>query len=305
MWQRRVGTLTFDADRRRDADTPFDLASLTKVIATTTVVMELVDDGRAALDEPCRAFFAEWRGADRDAVTVRDLLEHASGLPARLLDAAAGRAGASSSTTSARCRSSTRRARDRSTAISGSSCSDSSPADRGGAPLAEQFDAIVVRLTPTPRRAGSVVRSGGPSDVRSAAGLRASRRTDAADGRGRAPRARAASARSTTTTPRRSAASPGTPACSARRRRSARSRARCCAPRAATRRCRRRSRPSWSRRSPTKTHGARQLARARLGYDAADFVVRHADVAARRSATSASPARRCGSIRRAIATSCC
>ncbi len=68
-------------------DTPFDLASLTKVIATTTIVMDLVRDGALRLEEPVSAFFAEWRGADRQAVTVGDLLEHASGLPARLVDA--------------------------------------------------------------------------------------------------------------------------------------------------------------------------------------------------------------------------
>ena len=68
-------------------ETPFDLASLTKVIATTTVVMELVRTGALDLGEPLSAFLAEWRGSDRDRVTVRDLLEHASGLPARLLDA--------------------------------------------------------------------------------------------------------------------------------------------------------------------------------------------------------------------------
>ena len=44
-------------------DTPFDLASLTKVIATTTVVMELVRTGALQLDEPVSSVFAEWRGA--------------------------------------------------------------------------------------------------------------------------------------------------------------------------------------------------------------------------------------------------
>ena len=77
--------------------------------------------GALRLDERVSTFFGDWRGADRESVTVRDLLEHASGLPARLLDAPRP-AGASSSTTSARRRSSTRRARGRSTAISGSSC---------------------------------------------------------------------------------------------------------------------------------------------------------------------------------------
>ncbi len=80
----------FEAFGDASLQTPFDLASLTKVIATTTVVMELVREGALRLEEPLSAFFAEWRGADRDSVTVRDLLEHASGLPARLVDAPPG-----------------------------------------------------------------------------------------------------------------------------------------------------------------------------------------------------------------------
>jgi CubicO group peptidase (beta-lactamase class C family) len=82
-----VGTLTFDDQTSVDLETPFDLASLTKVIATTSLLMKLVDDARLALYEPVAASFVEWRGADREATTVRDLLEHASGLAARLVDA--------------------------------------------------------------------------------------------------------------------------------------------------------------------------------------------------------------------------
>lgn len=91
LWQEAFGTLTFD--RRSDPttiDTPFDLASLTKPIATTTAVMSLVDAGRLGLDEPVGALFEEWRGADREAATIQDLLEHAAGLPARLIDARPG-----------------------------------------------------------------------------------------------------------------------------------------------------------------------------------------------------------------------
>jgi CubicO group peptidase (beta-lactamase class C family) len=88
LWRGAFGRLTFDADAAETAiHTPFDLASLTKVLATTTVVMQLMSDGRLALDEPVSAFFTEWRGTDRELVTIRDLLEHASGLPARLVDA--------------------------------------------------------------------------------------------------------------------------------------------------------------------------------------------------------------------------
>jgi CubicO group peptidase (beta-lactamase class C family) len=67
-------------------DTPFDLASLTKPVATTTVFMDLVNRGIVGLDEPLVRSIAEWRGVDRSDVSVRDLLEHSSGLAARLVD---------------------------------------------------------------------------------------------------------------------------------------------------------------------------------------------------------------------------
>jgi hypothetical protein len=79
VWSEAFATATFA--------TPFDIASLTKVIATTTVIMELVRQDSLQLDERVSVFFGEWHGTGRDTVTVRDLLEHASGLPARLLDA--------------------------------------------------------------------------------------------------------------------------------------------------------------------------------------------------------------------------
>jgi CubicO group peptidase (beta-lactamase class C family) len=78
MWSEAFGV---------DLSTPFDLASLTKVVATTTVVMELIRRGAIALDARVCEYIAEWRAVDRDRVTVRALLEHASGLPARLFDA--------------------------------------------------------------------------------------------------------------------------------------------------------------------------------------------------------------------------
>lgn len=86
MWTDALGFYTFDRRRPIVADTPFDLASLTKVIATTTVAMELVRTSALQLGETVGSFFPEWRGSDRDRVTIQDLLEHASGLPARLLD---------------------------------------------------------------------------------------------------------------------------------------------------------------------------------------------------------------------------
>lgn len=80
-WREAFGRLTYDAgaDRARD-ETLFDLASLTKVIATTTIALQAVERGDLDLDEPVRRRLPRWAGADRAQVTVRDLLAHASGL---------------------------------------------------------------------------------------------------------------------------------------------------------------------------------------------------------------------------------
>jgi serine-type D-Ala-D-Ala carboxypeptidase len=78
--------LRFDRPTAVASDTIFDLASLTKPISTTAIVMDLVAGGRIDLDEPLTGCFDEWHGGDREIATVRDLLEHASGLAARLVD---------------------------------------------------------------------------------------------------------------------------------------------------------------------------------------------------------------------------
>jgi CubicO group peptidase (beta-lactamase class C family) len=88
IWQDALGTLSFDAGASPAVlDTPFDLASLTKPIATASVLMQLVAAGAVTLAEPVSSYFPEWTGADRQDVTTADLLEHASGLSPRLLDA--------------------------------------------------------------------------------------------------------------------------------------------------------------------------------------------------------------------------
>jgi CubicO group peptidase (beta-lactamase class C family) len=147
IWGDALGTLTFESDAPANLDTPFDLASLTKVIATTTVVMELVRTGALSLDEPVSAFFTDWRGTDRDAVTILDLLEHASGLPARLVDPPPA----------------TQREFEHEIATIRLECDPRSraiysdlgfillafaAADRGSAPLSELFENVAVRLTP-------------------------------------------------------------------------------------------------------------------------------------------------------------
>ncbi len=94
IWIEAFGTLTGEPDG--DAAGPgtlFDLASLTKVLATATAAMRLLESGRLGLDDPVASWSSTWRGADRETVTVRDLLAHSSGLPAylRLFESCRGR----------------------------------------------------------------------------------------------------------------------------------------------------------------------------------------------------------------------
>ncbi len=60
--------------------TLFDLASLTKVVATTTAVMQLVEQGKLALDVPAARYWPAFGENGKGAITVRELLTHYSGL---------------------------------------------------------------------------------------------------------------------------------------------------------------------------------------------------------------------------------
>ena len=61
-------------------DAIFDLASLTKPIATATSVLILVDDGKLALADPASKYLPEFTGNGKDAITIEQLLRHTSGL---------------------------------------------------------------------------------------------------------------------------------------------------------------------------------------------------------------------------------
>ena len=76
------GTQTYDpASGRVDARTIYDLASLTKVLATAAVMAGELATGRMRLNDRVRHWIDAWTGEDRQVVTIQDLLEHASGLP--------------------------------------------------------------------------------------------------------------------------------------------------------------------------------------------------------------------------------
>ncbi len=60
--------------------TVFDMASVTKVMATTFAVMMLVDRGQLDLDAPVYTYLPDFRGRDKDSITLRLLLTHRAGL---------------------------------------------------------------------------------------------------------------------------------------------------------------------------------------------------------------------------------
>ena len=77
-----AGTQTYDASSAAiDTHTIYDLASLTKVVATAPLIADQLARGRLRLNDRVRHWIASWTGEDRQAVTIQDLLEHASGLP--------------------------------------------------------------------------------------------------------------------------------------------------------------------------------------------------------------------------------
>src|SRR5713101_3444307 len=63
-------------------DTIYDLASLTKPLATTTAVALLLADGRLSLEDPLERFVPELTQVDLRLATIRHLLNHTTGLPA-------------------------------------------------------------------------------------------------------------------------------------------------------------------------------------------------------------------------------
>jgi CubicO group peptidase (beta-lactamase class C family) len=84
VWEKGFGRMgwTSDAGAVVAERTIYDLASLTKVVGTTTAVMILFDEGKIRLDDQVVKFIPEFTGGGKDAITIRHLLEHRSGLPA-------------------------------------------------------------------------------------------------------------------------------------------------------------------------------------------------------------------------------
>src|SRR5690606_38052216 len=78
--QRAYGRISADANAPAITDsTRFDMASLTKVIATTTAAMILEDRGLLNIDRPVQHYLPEFSAPEKAGITVRHLLAHNSG----------------------------------------------------------------------------------------------------------------------------------------------------------------------------------------------------------------------------------
>ena len=81
VWQKAIGHRAVEpAVEAMTLDTMFDMASLTKVIATTTSVMKLVEDGRIRLNDRVSAYVPGFERHNKANITIRHLMTHTSGL---------------------------------------------------------------------------------------------------------------------------------------------------------------------------------------------------------------------------------
>lgn len=81
-YQKRFGYETYKKLKPVYTHDVYDLASLTKVMATTSAMMKLVDEGKISLDDKISTYFPEFLEGKKSEITIRHLLLHNSGLPA-------------------------------------------------------------------------------------------------------------------------------------------------------------------------------------------------------------------------------
>ncbi len=81
IYQKGFGYHTYEKVEEVATNDVYDLASLTKVVATTTAIMNLVDEGKIGLDDRVSKYFEEFSTDEKSEITIQHLLLHSSGLP--------------------------------------------------------------------------------------------------------------------------------------------------------------------------------------------------------------------------------
>jgi CubicO group peptidase (beta-lactamase class C family) len=82
LYDKAFGTFTYDrASRPIDNSTIFDLASVSKVIGTTSAVMKLYDGGLLRLEDKVGMYLPQFTTGPKAAITIRQLITHRAGFP--------------------------------------------------------------------------------------------------------------------------------------------------------------------------------------------------------------------------------
>lgn len=82
VWQQGYGYHDYSKTKAVQSNGVYDMASITKIMATTTSMMKLVDEGKVSLDDPISKFIPEFNEYLKKEITIRHFLLHTSGLPA-------------------------------------------------------------------------------------------------------------------------------------------------------------------------------------------------------------------------------
>src|SRR5208282_855714 len=81
VYRKAFGMRSLEPDKEAmTVDTIFDLASVTKCVATATSVMKLVQEGKARLNDPVAVYLPDFANNEKKDITIRQLLTHFSGL---------------------------------------------------------------------------------------------------------------------------------------------------------------------------------------------------------------------------------
>lgn len=80
FYDKPFGNLNYDSSKPVELNTLYDLASLTKVTATTMAVMKLYDQGKLDLDATLGRYVGITRGTDKEYLKIKDILTHQAGL---------------------------------------------------------------------------------------------------------------------------------------------------------------------------------------------------------------------------------
>ena len=80
VYNKSFGKHTFNSSQKVQITDLYDLASITKVAATTITIMKLVEDGQLTLDDKMSKYLPELVGTNKENITIRAVLEHRAGL---------------------------------------------------------------------------------------------------------------------------------------------------------------------------------------------------------------------------------